>query len=353
MDGKESSRSWFCVLNNPQDLYSGEPQEIAEQALDDWIKDKPTRCGAVAYCISAAGLEHLHLVLEDSNKARFSAIKKVYPKAHIEPTRGTREQAEDYINKRGKFEEKGEQVLYIARFGEIKGCQGSRKDIEIISDYLDAGYTPKEIMQMNFGYRRYEKMIKSAYFDKRSNETKFIRDVKVYWHVGESGTGKSYVANQILETCGNESLYFVNDYENGGFDLYNGEPILFLDEFRGQIRYSTLLSLLDKYKVQVHARYGNVLALWNEVHISSVMPPEMVYSHMVSENREVDTLKQLLRRINIIVYHYKDISDNIFKTFEIPADTYRDYETLRRNIKLGFVKTDNEEIPFNKEKATV
>ena len=98
---KGNFRSWFCVWNNPQEtLELTEPNEIAEKALEMWLQDKPTRTGAVAYCISALGLHHLHMVLEDSNKARFSALKNAFPKAHLEPTRGTKEQAEDYINKR-------------------------------------------------------------------------------------------------------------------------------------------------------------------------------------------------------------------------------------------------------------
>ena len=101
------SRSWFCVWDNPQNYYVGmEPQEMAEAALDTWISAKPTRSGAVAYCISARGLIHFHMVLEDDSKPRFSALKKLYPHAHLEPTIGNKEQAEDYINKRGKDEEK-------------------------------------------------------------------------------------------------------------------------------------------------------------------------------------------------------------------------------------------------------
>lgn len=112
----EKCRSWFCVLNNPQKLYPDlEPNQIAETVLEIWIKDHPTRTGAVAYCISEQGLIHLHMVLEDSNQARFTAIQKLFPKSHIDPTRGTKEQAEDYIHKRGKFAEKGEQVIYIAK----------------------------------------------------------------------------------------------------------------------------------------------------------------------------------------------------------------------------------------------
>ena len=95
-----------------------------------------------------------------------------------------------------------------------------------------------------------------------------------------------------------ESVYLMNDYSGGGLDLYQGEKILFMDEFRGQVRYSTLLNMLDGYRTQVHCRYNNVYALWTEVHITSVLPPEMVYNRMVTENKEVDTIQQLLRRLN-------------------------------------------------------
>ena len=99
------SKSWFCVFNNPVEHgFSGEPQEIIEQIRDTWMKDNPQRTCAVIYCISAEGLHHCHAVFEDTKTLRFSAIKKLFPSMHIEPTKGTKEQAEDYINKRGKWE---------------------------------------------------------------------------------------------------------------------------------------------------------------------------------------------------------------------------------------------------------
>lgn len=329
----EKCRSWFCVWNNPQELYTdNKPEEIAEFVLDTWVKDHPTRTGAVAYCISADGLEHLHMVLEDSNQARFTAVKKLYPKAHLEPTKGNKEQAEDYINKRGKFAEKGEQVLYVARYGEIKGSQGQRKDLEIIQDLIEQGRTPSQIMALNISYRRYEKIIKDAYFEKRKAETPYLREINVVWHVGEAGSGKTYFSKGIVDQYGEDSLYLVTDYENGGLDRYNGEPILFLDEFRGQIKYGTLLSMLQGYKQQFHARYTNIWGLWNEVYIATVLPPEKVYQNMVQENRDTDTQKQLFRRINTIVYHWKD--DNGYHEYSMPMSEYIDYEDLK-NRALG------------------
>jgi len=289
---------------NPQDWgYEGEPNEIAEKVLEEWIQDKETRTGAVAYCISGKGLRHLHMVLEDSNMARFTAVKKLYPKAHMQVTKGTKEQAENYIQKKGKFAESDEKVIYVARHGQIKGVQGQRKDFEIIEQMLLERKTPREIMSVNFSYRRYEKMIKSAYYDQRKKDTPFLREIKVFWHVGESGSGKSYVAKEIADDRGEDFIYMYVDYSNGGLDHYNGEPILFMDEFRGQIPYTVLLNMLQGYKVQAHARYANVVPLWDEVHITSVLPPEEVYRKMVEENKNLDTLEQLKRRITDIIYH--------------------------------------------------
>jgi len=110
------ARSWFLTHMNPEDICRGSPKEIAEKSLGLWCEGHPTRTGAAAYCISADGKHHLHLVLVDSKQARFSALKKAYPTAHIEPTIGNKKQAENYIQKKGKFIEKGEQVLQNARF---------------------------------------------------------------------------------------------------------------------------------------------------------------------------------------------------------------------------------------------
>lgn len=328
MDSKAKTKSWFCVLNNPQDVYDGEPNEIAEKALEEWVKDHPTRTGAVAYCISADGLKHLHMVLEDTNMARFSALKKAYPKAHLEPTMGNKQQAEDYIQKRGKFEEKGEQVIYIARYGEIKGKQGARMDFDVIEELIEQGLTPNEVMEQSFGYRRYERMIKQAYFWKRFKETPPVREIKVYWHVGESGTGKSYTYVKLVEEKGEQDVYMYSDFETGGLDNYCGEPVLFMDEFRGQIQFSVLMKLLQGYKmpsmpgIQTHCRFGL------RCNITSVLPPERVYQTMVRENRDLDTMKQLFRRINFVVYHYRD-EDAKYREFIIPMEKYTDYETLR------------------------
>lgn len=349
VDSKEKCRSWFIVWNNPQEYFVDmKPEEMAESALDIWMQEHSSRSGAVAYCISAEGLIHFHMVLCDDNQSRFATVKSLYPKAHIEPTRGTKDQAEDYINKRGKYVEKGEIVVYIAKRGELKANKGSRKDFEIIQDMIESGKKPREIMSCNFAYRRYSKQITDAYFEKRFNETPRIRDVNVIYHVGASGSGKSYSIASLAENCGDDNIYRCTDYENGGFDFYQGETILVLEEFRGQFKYNYLLNLLDVYKTQIHCRYLNGYALWNEVHIVTVYPPEVLYSKMVGENKDVDTRKQLYRRIRTIVYHWND--HDSYHEYTLPFGEYTNYSNLiNRATGSEFIEISEDEqmeIPF-------
>lgn len=346
-NSNEASRSWFCVLNNPAKNFGEDntPEEMVDTAIELWIKDKPQRTCAINYEIGDSGTPHMHMVLEDPAKSRFTAVQKLFPGIHIERTRGSKEQAEDYINKRGRFEEKEHTVVVPAVYhGSIKAEQGNRNDLLVIEQLIEQGKRPSEITTMSIHFMKHEPLIRKCYFQKRYRETPIHREVNVIWHVGDSGTGKSFTQCKLMEEYPND-VYLFNDYDGGGFDMYEGQSILFMDEFKGGIRFQVLLNLLDSYKIQLHCRYANSYALWNEVHISSVFAPEEAYKFMVnSENEDKDPVIQLLRRINTIVYHYKQGDE--FKTYSIPASNYKDYKTLKDEVaSLTFVNVDS--TPFD------
>lgn len=51
-------------------------------------------------------------------------------------------------------------------------------------------------------------------------------------------------------------------------------------------------------------------------------PPDEVYNFMVDEyNRQTDSFEQLLRRINKIVFHFKDVDE--FKTVSVDGKDYK------------------------------
>ena len=332
MENSSVSKSFFCVLNHPEEHgYTGAPEEICDKMKQQWIDGSSTRTGAWAYCISASGLKHVHMVLEDKKAMRFTAVKTAYPAAHIEITRGSKNEAEAYINKDPPYDEKDEKVVCVARHGEIQGRQGKRSDMEEIAEMLDSGMTPSEIFQKDMAYRRLDKLIRNEFQDRKYRETPAIRKVTVHYIVGDSGSGKSYTFVKLCEEVGEDKIYHTSDYQNGGFDKYECQPILFLDEYKGQLPYSQFLTVLDVYKTQLHSRFTNIYALWNEVYITSVMPPEDIYSIMVPpDRRDIDGYEQLRRRISDITYCFK--ADNgEFRRYTIPMSKYTIYRDLRSN----------------------
>lgn len=356
----EVSRSWFVVLNNPAEHgYPGEPQDVVNKLREEWITDHSGRSGAWVYCISKDGLHHVHMVLEDTIPMRFSKIKKTYAiGAHLEPTKGNAEQIEAYLSKKPPFDEKGEQVVCQLRAGKIEGRLRISRGHDILADIeqrLDAGMTPDQICHLSIYYQKYESLIRRCYIERIQNQTPIQREVKVYWHVGESSTGKTHTVVRLCKEYGEKNVFIGSDYLNKGtslFDFYCGQPCIFLDEYKGELPYGFLLSLLRGYKIPIHCRYCNTYSLWNEVHITSIYPPELIFSKCVEQSdSNNDPLSQLLNRITEVVYHFKENGN--YKEFHLPGKKYTNYDILKRLVKStlpdNFIDvTDTDDIPFDK-----
>ena len=361
------SKSWFAVFNNPQEHgYHGSPPEICERLRAEWCVSE-TRVGAWAYCIKhycghypvyngdgkflryahaendeekariPPDLHHIHMVLEDQTAMRFSVVKNTYAIGmHFEGTKGNKKQAEDYISKTGEYSEDAnkkaglpwEEIIYVSRKGVICGRQGQRSDLDEIGAKIATGATPREILSEKIGYYRYESIIRKAYYDRQDKLTPAEREVKVVWHVGESGSGKSYSRIRLIDEIGEENIYYLTDYTPGSmWDGYNGQVCVYMEDFKGEIRFGDLLRYLDKYKMDLHARYTNVKALWNEIHITSVLHPIGVYRRMLSEkDQQNDKVDPLLRRISVLRYHWKDTDG--YHERDFPPRT--SLETMRR-----------------------
>lgn len=93
---------------------------------------------------------------------------------------------------------------------------------------------------------------------------------------------------------------------------------------------------------EFHSRYTNVIGLWTQVHITSILPPESVYEKMV-RNFQLDPMEQLKRRIHKVVYHWKDGDE--YKTYEMPMSEYRSLDDLRRKATgEDFLSVTDEEM---------
>lgn len=337
-------RKFQLTINNPNE----------HGVTHEEIQNRISSLKAVEYFCMAdeigtkKGTLHTHVFVCFSNPKLFSTIKNKFPEAHIEAAKGSCQENKDYIQKSGKWarNKKSETSLpgTFYEWGDLPTEHSvptrEYQIFEEIQEAIDSNMTPREIMAIGVYMIKYERIIKKAFYEKRCLEIPYIRKVTVYYHVGLSGSGKSYKYVQLCEELGEDSIYFMTDYANGGvggLDGYNGEPILFMDEFKSSLPYGLLLTLLDEHKADIHCRYGNVKSLWSEVHITSIFPPEELYRGMVSEcNRHRDSIYQFLRRINFVIYH-KKISDNEYFSYPMAQSEYCDYEQLKNEAEKAFL----------------
>ncbi len=332
------------------------PEYLAEFFISLWEKSGKGRKAGIAVCESENGCYHCHIACYGNSTTLKHVSDKLF-QSHIEPQLAGKKELTNYLLKEGKYAEKGEKVLYYKGLDAIEDKQGSRNDLEEIERLLDEGYTPEQIFDESFRYRKYEKMIKSHYLHKRIKETPLMKDMWNEYHFGCSGSGKTYSYIRMCEKYSPDDVYMCNDYANsgssgGGFDFYSNNPAktIVLDEFRGNIPFASLLSMLDVYsRNQQHARYQNVYNLWTSVIICSIYPPEEVYKFMVDDTqRNTDSIRQLLRRFNIIVYHWKD-KDGHYRSYTLPAEKYKGAEDIKQKAQEFERTTSYEEYKSLKE----
>ena len=323
------SHGWVATIQEANMIKAGlseeqykNPQEVAFYFLNRWINSGKGREAGIAICLSENGCYHAHMACY-GNVTTLKNVAKILHDAHVEPQVGRKKELRAYLLKEGKYEEKNEKILYSEGLDCIQDNQGKRTDLDEIEEMLNDGLTPRQIFQQSIRYQKYDRMIYTAFLNKRIKDTPLVKEMHNEFHFGKSGTGKTHVYIQKCEEFSEEEVYLCNDYSNGGFDFYSENPakVIVLDEFRGGIPYSQLLSMLDVYsRVQQHCRYKNTYALWTQVMICSVLSPEEVYENMVDSNKKSDTFHQLMRRLDVIVYHYKWKGE--YKTFELLPSEY-------------------------------
>lgn len=318
-----------------------DPEYLAEFLTTLWNESGKDRTSAVAVCISKDGLYHAHMALYGNTTTLRKAASILF-QSHVEPQLGGKKELTAYLLKEGAYAEKGEQILYVKDIGAIQDTQGQRKDLDVIEELLIKGRTPKEILDTNFRFYRYEKMILKAYIDQRIKNAPLKRNIYFEYHVGDSGSGKTHYYYQLCEEYGADNIYLFTDFDNSasaGLDEYmkiDAPPVLFIDEFKGYgISYGKFLVMLNGIsRMQTHSRYANTYNLWEKVIVTSIYPPEELYEIMVpEEQRKRDSYTQLKRRISRIVFHYRENDE--YKTYSLDGKDYVDYESLRQRAAVN------------------
>lgn len=114
------------------------PQELAFTFINKWVTSGKGREAGIAICLSENGCYHAHMACY-GNVTTLKNVAKILHDAHVEPQVGRKKELRAYLLKEGKYEEKGEKVLYVEGLDCIQDNQGHRSDIDEISDMLESG----------------------------------------------------------------------------------------------------------------------------------------------------------------------------------------------------------------------
>lgn len=373
------SYGYTLTIFDPQDKFSWadgvDPYKATDEELLDLMnkalspftapaknhkKRDPETNGAMVGCeISHTGKFHMHVFLFSENKLKLNSVKKLYPNMHIEPVRGSAQDCWNYLLKAvdGKHSKKADTKLtdpirwgsWFQSGSDLRSNTDARPDVNSeIDRLLDNGTKPYEIIAQGISYGARSMAIYATYSARKRQSAPRIRKPMIVYHYGGSGTGKSYAAyDRKLVQNPDEDICLLTASEHT-FDDYHQESYVVIEEIRGEnfkpndnpfnssnhrgtpdIPLNTLLKALDRHSIYLPSRYNNVYWCPNEIHLTSVYPPEDLYTFEGSE-----TEKQLLRRINYIVYHY--MKDGQHKEYWMTTEEYM------RKERVG--KSDN---PFN------
>jgi len=221
------ARSWCFTLNN----YSAD-----DEAAIALISVKYLVYGRE---VGESGTPHLQGYVVFVESKTLSAVKKLIPRAHLEPAKGNHEQAETYCIKDGDVVRRGE-----------KPQQGKRTDLHDVIDACKAGSTQRELIEEHTSvYARYPKfvdMCRTVYTAPR--DPRVAPNIRVFY--GEPGAGKTRSAVEELPQA-----FMKTPTTLHWWDGYDMQTDVIIDEAdKGYLKLCEMLSILDRYplKVKVH-----------------------------------------------------------------------------------------------------
>lgn len=223
--------------------------------------------------------------------------------AHIEVRKGSFDQNEEYCSKEGS----GGRIdgYEVIRLGDRPPGQGARSDIyELHAALIGGTVTQEDIMidhpVLHSRYKRHWEAVEDHQIKKVYRE----KMPECVWLWGKSGAGKSHLLfNEYakLEWLATGELYLFDLEVNKWWCGYNPRvcKTVGLNEFRGQVRFATLMAWADKWPMTVPVRGRQSLPLkFNTLVVTSIFHPKDVYKKTLED--EGEPWEQLQRRFKII-----------------------------------------------------
>jgi len=257
-------RNWCFTVNN----YTEDDITL--------VNALPSKYVVYGYETAETGTPHLQGYAEFPAKHSLRAMKKMLPRAHFEPRKGTSVQAATYCKKTGNFHEHG-----------TISAQGARNDIKHVVDAISEGKSFEDILDTSTSYQALQ--IAKVAFPYKEPKRDWVPDV--YWFWGPPGCGKTHAAFHMFPDLRVHKQAGSTKWWQG----YDAHPVVIIDDLRRHhIDFVRLLELLDRYPTTVENKGGSRQFVARHIFITSPEPPDFMW-HDFHEN-----IEQLLRRITQI-----------------------------------------------------
>lgn len=283
-------RNWCFTLNN----YSQDDIEKVKAWESTYVvigKEKAP----------STGTPHLQGYISFPNARTLIGVKKLHAQMHWEEAKGNAQQNFDYCSKDGDFEEIGERPKAPNNKGGTNALGRLKEDIFAGRKVADI-IVNEPNMYHQFGRTLNAIEDEVMVLKRRSEMTNGI------WVWGPTGVGKSHFAFNF-DTPENT---YVHAIDSDWWDNYRQQKVVVINEFRGEIKFSRLLELCDKWPTYVRRRGRAPLPFISEtIIITSCSPPEEIFKNIEDDDR----FDQFYRRFEI-----KRLDQWDQKAAEDPAD---------------------------------
>lgn len=220
-----------------------------------------------------------------TSKRNLNKIGNMFGEVHanVEPMRGSFTQNTAYCSKEGSYHTVGDAP-----------SQGARGDIEEIRDAILSGTTTSDEVceadpAFHHQYGRTLDRLEAIALRKKWRQW----PTKGIWYTGPTGAGKSH---KVFDNY-HPDTHYVKNLNEDWWDGYKGQEYVILNEFRGQISFSELLDLADKWPKTVKWRgKESVPFLAKYVLVASIKTPQDVYRRQCED----EPWGQFHRRFEVI-----------------------------------------------------
>jgi hypothetical protein len=296
MSENYQARKYLLTINNPQ--VSGLNHEE--------IKRKLMSLSTIEYyaLVDEIGniehTKHTHVFIYSSAPIRFSSLKKRFPVAHIEKSYGSCKENRNYLLKTGKWEgsEKADTTV-PGTFEEYGNCPADLKhekygDIMQIMEALRDGKGIDDIVQDSPQYALRTKSLRDL---KKVVDEKYLNMIREVTVIFISDPNEEYDVGEIYREYGFRNICRITAYKRPmSFDNYEGQKVLFLDEFTEQIKLSELITYCQGFPMYLPARYEDRVAAYDTVIIhSKYRPEELVQGTARQKSKFINLISSVIR----------------------------------------------------------